>query len=106
MMNAGIDESNAQDKYILLPKHPYHSAFILWEQLKTHYQIENLGVIITDSHTPAFRNGTVGFSLGHAGFEAIADYRGKVDIFGRGFHYAHANVVDALAASAVHVMGE
>ena len=40
------------------------------------------------------------------GFEGIRDYVGKPDIFGRLFAFSRANIVDALATSAVHTMGE
>lgn len=106
MVNAWIDESNGNGKCILLPSDSYRSASLLWLWIKEKYNIANIGIIITDSHTFPFRNGTLGISLGHAGFEAIRDYRGKSDIFWRHFHYSRANVADALAIAAVHSMGE
>ncbi len=106
MANAGIDESNGNGKCIMLPKDSYESAYILWLQIREKYNIANLGIIISDSRTIPFRNGTTGVSLGHMGFEGIRDYVGKLDIFGRPFHYARTNVPDALATSAVHTMWE
>lgn len=106
MANAGIDESNGNGKCIMLPRDSYLSAYSLWLQIREKYNIANLGIIISDSRTIPFRNGTTGVSLGHMGFEWIRDYRGKTDIFGRPFHYARTNVPDALATSAVHTMGE
>ena len=88
----------------MLPKDSYESAYKTWLQIKEKYTLANLGIIITDSRTLPFRNGTLGISLGHAGFEGIRDYRGKPDIFGRPFHYARTDVPDALAVAAVHVM--
>ena len=38
------------------------------------------------------------------GFDGIRDYVGKLDIFGRPFHYARTNIPDALATAAVHMM--
>jgi dihydrofolate synthase / folylpolyglutamate synthase len=104
--NAGIDESNGDGKCILLPRDSYETAYILWRELREISGIENLGIIITDSRTIPFRNGTTGVSLGHAGFEGIRDYRARLDIFGRPFHYARTNIPDALATAAVHLMGE
>jgi dihydrofolate synthase / folylpolyglutamate synthase len=106
MANAGIDESNGDGKCILLPKDSYETAYTLWDQLRKKYTLKNLGIIITDSRTIPFRNGTTGVSLGHMGFEGIRDYRTKLDIFGRSFHYARTNVPDALGTAAVHLMGE
>jgi F420-0:gamma-glutamyl ligase len=106
MANAGIDESNGNGRCIMLPKDSYLSAYEIWLYIKEKYQLANFGIIITDSRTIPFRNGTTGVSLGHAGFDGIRDYRGRPDIFGRTFHYARTNVPDALATAAVHVMGE
>ena len=106
MANAGIDESNGNGKCIMLPRDSYESAYQMWREIREKYSIANLGIIITDSHTVPFRKGTTGVSLGHIGFEGIRDYIGKPDIFGRLFAFSRANIVDALATSAVHTMGE
>lgn len=106
MANAWIDESNGNGKCILLPRDSYFSAYEIWHQLREKYRINDLGIIISDSRTIPFRNGTTGVSLWHMGFEGIRDYVGKLDIFGRAFHYARTNVPDALATTAVHTMGE
>lgn len=106
MANAGIDESNGNGKCIMLPRDSYKSAHDIWQQLRKYFALEHLGIIITDSRTIPFRMGTIGISLGHAGFEGIRDYVGSPDIFGRPFLFARTNVPDALAVSAVHTMGE
>ncbi len=106
MANAGIDESNGDGKCIMLPRDSYESAYQIWHTLREKYTLANLGIIITDSHTVPFRKGTTGVSLGHMGFEWVKDYIGKPDIFGRPFAFSRANIVDALATSAVHTMGE
>jgi dihydrofolate synthase / folylpolyglutamate synthase len=66
MANAEIDESNGDGKFILLPRDSYESAYTLWEILREKYKLKDLGIIITDSRTIPFRNGTTGVSLGHA----------------------------------------
>ncbi len=106
MANAGIDESNGNGKCIMLPKDSYKTAYTLQTFLRGRFGIKNLGIIITDSRTIPFRNGTTWVSLGHTGFEGIRDYRAKLDIYGRPFHYARTNVPDALATAAVHTMWE
>ena len=63
-------------------------------------------MILTDSHCTPMRRGTTGISIGFYGFEALQDYRGKPDIFGRPLAVTVANLVDALAAAAVGLMGE
>ena len=42
----------------------------------------------------------------YSGFSALKNYIGKPDIFGRKFEMQKANIADALAASAVLLMGE
>ncbi len=104
--SAGIDESNANDYYILWPRDPKGTAKTLWEWARETYKIKNLGIVITDSHTIPLRRGTLGISLAHYGFTPLKDYRGGHDIFGREFMIQVADIADGLAAAAVAVMGE
>ena len=106
MASAGIDESNAKGKLILLPKDSFKTAHLLRKKLKQKYGVKKLGVLIPDSRTIPLRAGVSGVALGHAGFRGIRDYRGKPDIFGRKFVYSRTDVADSLAATAVLVMGE
>ncbi len=106
MANAGIDESNADGKLILLPKDSFQSAHLLRTALQRHFGVNRLGVLITDSRTMPLRAGVVGVALGYAGFRGIRDYRGTPDIFGRKFHFSRTDVADSLATAAVLVMGE
>ena len=106
MASAGIDESNANGKLILLPKDSYKTASVIRKFLQRKYKIKNLGVLITDSRTIPLRAGIVGMALGYAGFKGIKDYRGKPDIFKRKFHFSRTDIADSLAASAVLAMGE
>jgi len=104
--SAGVDESNANGYFILWPEDPSAFARRLYEFLCEKYQVENIGVIITDSHTTPLRLGVMGISLGHYGFRALKNYVGCKDLFGREFKMERTNVVDALATAAVLVMGE
>lgn len=106
MASAGIDESNANGKLILLPTNSFRSAHILRKQLRQKYKVRRLGVLITDSRTIPLRAGVTGVALGYAGFRGIKDYRGTADIFGRKFKFSRTNVADSLATAAVVVMGE
>lgn len=106
MANAGIDESNANGNLILLPKDSFRSAVKIRNYFKKKYNLENLGVIITDSRCLPLRSGITGVALGYAGFKGLKDYRKKVDIFGRPFHYSRVDVADSLATAAVLCMGE
>jgi dihydrofolate synthase / folylpolyglutamate synthase len=106
MATAGIDESNAKGKWILLPKDSFQTAEELRTRLQRHHNVNNLGVLITDSRTAPFRAGVTGVAVGYAGFRGIKDYRGTPDIFGRKFKFAQTNVADSLATAAAYVMGE
>ncbi len=106
MPTAGIDESNSQDRYILLPKDSFKTAQVVRKALMKQYKLKQFGVVITDSRTFPLRAGTAGVSLGHAGFQGLKDYRKQKDIFGRLFVFSRVNVADGLAAAAVLEMGE
>ncbi len=106
MSSAGIDESNADGKIILLPQDSFRSANIIRNKLKKIYQLQNLGVLITDSRLLPLRAGIVGVALGYAGFSGVRKYQGKADIFGRILKLSRTDVADSLATAAVLLMGE
>lgn len=106
MASAGIDESNANGKLILLPKDSFRSASFLRKKLQKRYGIKRLGVLITDSRTIPLRAGVSGIALGYAGFRGLKNYRGALDIFGRKFIFSRVDVADSLAAAAILTMGE
>ncbi len=106
VVNAGIDESNADGKLVLLPQDSFRSAATLRTKLKKIYRIKNLGIIITDSRITALRAGVVGVALGYAGFRGVRDYRGTTDIFGRMMEVTQTDIADSLATAATLVMGE
>lgn len=104
--SAGVDESNAAGKLVLLPKNSFKAAASLRQILLKHYQLQQLGVLITDSRTLPLRSGVTGIALGYAGFVGLHDYRGELDLFDRPLQMSQANLADGLAAAAVLVMGE
>ncbi|HBV01309.1 MAG TPA: hypothetical protein DEF00_02875 [Candidatus Taylorbacteria bacterium] len=106
MASAGIDESNANGKLILLPKDSFKTARFLRNKLRQKYGVRHLGVLITDSRTIPLRAGVTGVAVGYAGFRGIKDYRGMPDIFGRKFKFSRTDIADSLATAAVLVMGE
>jgi dihydrofolate synthase / folylpolyglutamate synthase len=103
---AGIDESNGNGYYVLWPHALQDTANAVWAYLRRRFGRERLGVIITDSKTTPLRTGVTGVTLAHSGFHALQNYVGRVDCFGRRLRITQGNVVDALAAAAVLVMGE
>ncbi len=105
--SAGIDESNSENgAYILYPKDPFASAHSLWLQLKNHFSLKHLGLILTDSHTTPLRRGVTGIALAHAGFHGVTSKVGQQDLFGKPLQFTFINDADALAGMAVYVMGE
>ena len=106
MASAGIDESNGNGKYLLLPKDSYKSAAEIRRKLMKLYRVKKLGVVLTDSRLMPLRAGIVGVALGYAGFKGIKDYRKEKDIFGRPFHFSKTDIADSVATAAVLTMGE
>ncbi len=106
MASAGIDESNAKGKLILLPKDSFQTAKFIRKELQKKFKIKNLGILITDSRIFPLRAGVVGVALGYAGFKGIRNYIGKKDIFGRTLTFSRTDVADSLATAAVLCMGE
>lgn len=106
LANAGVDESNAQGVYILLPEDSFASAENIRTSLMRHYGVSALGVLITDSRTAPLRSGVTAVGLGWAGFKGVRDYVGTRDLFGRTFRYERVNVADSLATVAAFMMGE
>lgn len=105
--SAGIDESNSErGDYILYPEDPFRSAQKLWQALKEVWNLKELGIIITDSHTTPLRRGVTGISLSHWGFKAVKSMVGCEDLFGRKLQYTSVNAADGLAAAATLMMGE
>jgi dihydrofolate synthase / folylpolyglutamate synthase len=103
---AGIDESNGNGHFILWPKDPKKTAQTLKRVIEKKYKVTLVGVIITDSYSVPLRRGALGFALAWAGIHPTKDYRGKPDVFGRKLKVTLANIVDAIASTAVLVMGE
>lgn len=112
MANAGIDRSNlgpdnsdGEDRVLLLPRDPDATAESLRRALEDRYNIP-LGVIISDSFGRAWRNGVVNVALGSAGLPALIDARGQHDRDGRRLEVTQIAFADAVAAGAALVMGE
>ncbi len=106
-INAGIDKSNVQgaNHYALLPIDPDHSARRLRSRVRKLIG-KNIGVIISDTYSRAFRRGQVNFAIGLAGVDAFIDYRGTEDLFGYVMQVKFSAVADELASAAELVMGQ
>jgi coenzyme F420-0:L-glutamate ligase len=106
IINAGIDESNSDESIILLPKNANQIAKSLYTKIKNHYGLAKLGIIITDTRSTPLRAGTIGRTIGYAGFKPFKSYVGKDDLYGKQSRVTESNHADALAAAAVCMMGE
>jgi len=108
--NAGIDHSNVaaegdRDFVLLLPENPGKSAQELRQKIEKAEDVQ-IGVVINDSHGRAWRNGTVGISIGFSGVPGIVDLRGKPDLFDYKLRITQIAAVDELAAGASLLMGQ
>jgi coenzyme F420-0:L-glutamate ligase/coenzyme F420-1:gamma-L-glutamate ligase len=110
--NAGIDHSNVRgdwgeelDWILLLPEDSDKSAQAIREALESEFKCK-LGVLIIDSHGRAWRNGTVGASIGVAGMPALVDLRGMEDLFGFKLKITQVAAADEMAAAASLIMGQ
>ncbi len=103
---AGIDESNGNGYYILYPTDLQKTAVEIWRHLNNRASNQEIGVLITDSHTTPLRRGVTGIALAWCGFKPLFSYIGKPDIFGSPLHVTLINILDSLAVSAVFTMGE
>jgi coenzyme F420-0:L-glutamate ligase len=105
--NAGIDNSNTPDgEVVLWPKAPFQAAETLRRDLMGEFGLDELGILITDSHCQPLRMGTSGIAIGWAGFEGVKDERGAKDLYGREMRYTKIAVADDLACAANLLMGE
>jgi coenzyme F420-0:L-glutamate ligase / coenzyme F420-1:gamma-L-glutamate ligase len=107
--NAGIDRSNIEqsgedEEVALLPLDPDASARALRARISERTGI-SIGVIINDSHGRAWREGTVGVTIGLAGVPAISDRRGDRDLTGYTLQHTIIGIADEIAAAASLLMG-
>jgi len=108
--NAGIDQSNLPDNAdseiaLLLPQDSDASAQALRNTLQKKHNVK-IGVVINDSFGRAWRLGTVGISIGIAGFDPLLDLRGQPDLFGRKLEITQVGLGDEIAAAASLLMGQ
>ena len=106
IVNAGIDESNANGDFILWPKNLEQTTARTWDYLRKKHKIHDLGIIITDSRTTPLRWGINALGIDWCGFQALKDYRGEPDIFGRIIKMEQQSLLDGFAYAATLVMGE
>jgi coenzyme F420-0:L-glutamate ligase/coenzyme F420-1:gamma-L-glutamate ligase len=108
LANAGVDQSNVSagdDRVLLLPSDPDHSAAAIRDQIRADYGADT-AVIIADSVGRPWRLGTCGICIGCAGLSPLVDLRGKPDLYGRPLEVSEVAFGDELAAAASLMMGQ
>lgn len=104
--NAGVDESNVgENKATLLPNNADETAERLRLKIK-ELAGRDVGIVISDTFGRPFRQGQINVAIGVAGIEAIRDYAGLTDNFGRVLRVTAIAVADELCAAAELVMGK
>lgn len=105
-VNAGIDESNIEDGFLLYPpKNSDMSASILGKELELKSG-KKISVIITDTNGRAFKVGQTGVAIGVYKIKPIKRWIGEKDLFGKTLEITEQAIVDELAGAANLLMGE
>ena len=104
--NAGVDLSNVgDDRATLLPPDPDASA----ERLRAALCAASgrrIGVVITDTHGRAWREGQINLAIGVAGVEALRHFEGQIDPTGYELRVTLLATADEIASAAELVMGK
>lgn len=106
--NAGIDQSNvskSKNRVLLLPRDPDKSADTIRKEIYEKTR-KNIAVLITDTFGRPFRMGQTNVALGIAGINALKNYKGKRDMFGKILKVTEIAIVDEIAGAAELVMGK
>jgi coenzyme F420-0:L-glutamate ligase/coenzyme F420-1:gamma-L-glutamate ligase len=105
-VNAGIDESNVENGFLLYsPQDPDSSASSIGKELEK-ISGKKLSVVITDTNGRAFKTGQTGVAIGIYKIKPIKCWIGETDLFGKTLEITEEAVVDELAGAANLLMGE
>lgn len=106
LANAGIDQSNVDSGHaLLLPLDPDASAARIRQDVSAATGAD-VGVLIIDSIGRAWRQGTIGTTIGASGIAALLDLRGRPDLNGRILKSTDVGHADELACAASLMMGQ
>jgi coenzyme F420-0:L-glutamate ligase / coenzyme F420-1:gamma-L-glutamate ligase len=106
--NSGIDQSNvskSKNRVLLLPRDPDKSADTIRKEIYKKTR-KNIAVLITDTFGRPFRLGQTNIAIGIAGINALKNYKGKPDMFGKIMKVTEIAIVDEIAGAAELVMGK
>ena len=105
-VNAGIDESNIENGFLLYPpENPDASASRLGQELEK-LSGKKLSVIVTDTNGRAFKIGQTGVAIGIYKIKPVKRWIGEKDLFGKDLEITEEAIADELAGAANLLMGE
>lgn len=102
--NAGVDESNMPHGFVsLLPENPDKSAYGFMQTIQDKTK-KKVAVLISDTFGRPFREGQTNCAVGIAGINAIENYEGRKDSFGRTLRVTAIAQADEICGAAELVM--
>ena len=95
-VNAGIDESNIENGFLLYPpESPDASASRLGQELEK-LSGKKLSVIVTDTNGRAFKIGQTGIAIGIYKIKPVKRWIGEKDLFGKDLEITEEAIADEL----------
>ncbi len=105
-VNAGVDESNIEEGFLLYPpENPDASASRLGQELEK-LSGKKISVIVTDTNGRAFKIGQTGVAIGIYRIKPVKRWIGEKDLFGKVLEITEEAIADELACTANLLMGE
>ena len=106
--NAGVDESNLAENetVITVPKNPDLSMKVLRDKLRNYFNLENLGIVMSDTFGRPWRIGQVNAAIGIAGLPATKKEQGTRDAWGNQLYVTEPAFCDEIAASSGLLMSK
>ena len=106
--NAGVDESNLAENetVITVPKNPDLSMKLLRDKLRNYFNLENLGLVMSDTFGRPWRIGQVNAAIGIAGLPATKKEQGTRDAWGNQLYVTEPAFCDEIAASSGLLMSK
>ena len=106
--NAGVDESNLAENetVITVPKNPEFSLNVLRDTLRNYFNLENLGIVMSDTFGRPWRIGQVNAAIGIAGLPATKKEQGTRDAWGNQLYVTEPAFCDEIAASSGLLMSK
>ncbi|MFL2800594.1 MAG: coenzyme F420-0:L-glutamate ligase [Paracoccaceae bacterium] len=106
--NAGVDESNLaeHETVVTVPKNPEFSLNVLRDTLRNYFNLENLGIVMSDTFGRPWRIGQVNAAIGIAGLPATKKEQGTRDAWGNQLYVTEPAFCDEIAASSGLLMSK